>query len=70
VREFGTELAVLTEVPVADLARVAPERVSQGVDRMRRGLVRISPGHDGEYGTIRLFDEAGAEDDAAQLTLF
>ena len=35
-----------------------------------RGLVRISPGHDGEYGTIRLFDEPGAEDDAAQLTLF
>jgi hypothetical protein len=38
---------------------------------MRRGLVRIVPGHDGEYGLIRLFGEEAAEEQAAgQLTLF
>jgi uncharacterized protein (TIGR00375 family) len=71
VREHGDEFSVLTDVPVADLARTASERVAQGVDRMRQGLVRIEPGHDGEYGIIRLFsgDPAG-EPSAAQLTLF
>ncbi len=71
VREFGTELKVLTEVPVDDLVRVGPERVARGIDRMRRGAVRIVPGHDGEYGTIKLFegpDETG--EGGGQLGLF
>jgi uncharacterized protein (TIGR00375 family) len=71
VHEFGSERAVLTEVPVAELARVQPERVSHGVDRMRRGAVRIAPGHDGFYGQISLFEKETPEDKSAgQLTLF
>ncbi len=71
VREHGDELTVLTETPVADLARTAPERVAQGVERMRQGRVKIEPGHDGEYGVISLFGgEPAAEASAAQLTLF
>jgi len=71
VREFGTEFRVLTEVPVADLRRVAPETVGEGLDRMRKGRVRIAPGHDGEFGRIRLFDdEDPAGDCDTQLPLF
>lgn len=71
VREFGDEHAILTEVPVAELARVAPERVAEAVDRMRRGQVRVEPGHDGEYGTVRVFGgEAAAEACTPQLSLF
>ena len=71
IREFGDEHAILTEVPVAELARVAPERVAEAVDRMRRGQVRIRPGHDGEYGTIRIFGDEPAEDSCTpQLSLF
>ncbi len=71
IHEFGDEFRVLTEVPVSDLARLQPERVSQGIDRMRQGRVKIVPGHDGFYGVVRLFDEEGGEDDAGpQLSLF
>ncbi len=71
VREFGDEHAILTEVPVADLGRIAPDRVAEGIDRMRRGAVRVEPGHDGEYGTIRVFgDDPSADAFASQLTLF
>ncbi len=71
IHEFGSEFAVLNDVPVSDLARMAPETVSQGIDRMRRGLVKIHPGHDGEYGSIQLFgDENGDDASAGQLTLF
>jgi uncharacterized protein (TIGR00375 family) len=72
IREFGNEHRILTEVPIADLGRLAPEKVGQGVERMRKGLVKIAPGHDGEYGIIRLFD--GVEDaggpGAGQMSLF
>lgn len=71
IREFGDELTVLTEVPVADLARIAPDKVADAVDRMRKGQVHILPGHDGEYGTIRIFgEEPGADSCASQLSLF
>jgi uncharacterized protein (TIGR00375 family) len=71
IREFGDEQAILTEVPVAELARISPEKVAEAVDRMRRGQVSIQPGHDGEYGRIRLFgDGPQADAPASQLSLF
>jgi DNA helicase II / ATP-dependent DNA helicase PcrA len=71
IHEFGDEQAILTEVPVDELARLAPDRVAEGIDRVRRGRVSIAPGHDGEYGRIRLFDEGpAAEAVSPQLSLF
>jgi len=71
IQEFGPEHKILTEVPVAELARLQPEAVARGIDRMRKGLVRIVPGHDGEYGLIHLFDgQDGPEAGAGQLSLF
>ena len=57
IREFGDEHRILTEVPSADLARLQPEKVARGIERMRKGLVKIAPGHDGEYGVIQLFED-------------
>jgi len=71
VHEFGSEQAVLTEVPISDLARIQPERLSQGIDRMRRGLVKISPGHDGFYGQVSIFEaDLSEEPSGGQLALF
>ena len=47
------------------------EKIALGVERMRKGQVKIIPGHDGTYGVINLFDEdAPSEADACQLKLF
>ena len=72
IREFGDELTVLTGTPVADLVRIQPERVGRGIERMRKGLVRSVPGHDGEYGVVRIFadDEEDGAPAAGQLSLF
>jgi uncharacterized protein (TIGR00375 family) len=71
IHEFGNEHAVLTVVPIPELARIQPERVSRGVDRMRKGAVRIAPGHDGFYGRVTLFEpELPEGSSAGQLTLF
>jgi PHP family Zn ribbon phosphoesterase len=62
---------VLTEIPIPELARFQSERVGQGIDRMRRGAVKIVPGHDGDYGKISLFEEERPEEKSGgQLTLF
>jgi len=71
IHEFGNEHRILTEIPIPELRRIPPEKVGRGVDRMRKGLVNITPGHDGFYGVVRLFE--GEEEQAAaggQLSLF
>jgi len=70
-REFGSELAALIDAPLDDLRRIPPESVSRGIELMRKGLVEVHPGYDGEYGRIRLFAAEPAGDQApGQLTLF
>jgi len=71
IHEFQNEHKILTEIPIEELSRIAPEKISRGVERMRRGQVRIIPGHDGVFGQIHLFDNEGEEENnQGQLTLF
>ncbi|HEX6872606.1 MAG TPA: UvrD-helicase domain-containing protein, partial [Micromonosporaceae bacterium] len=58
VAAFGPELHILLRTPVEDLARVGGELLGEAVARLRRGEVIRSPGYDGEYGVIRLFQPA------------
>jgi len=51
---FGSELAVLRETPVEDLARVNSV-LAEAIGRMRRGRVYRDPGFDGQYGRISVF---------------
>jgi len=71
IHEFGDEHTILNQVPIEELARLSPERVSEGIHRMRKGQVHILPGHDGEFGKIRLFNDRASEEEAqGQLKLF
>ena len=51
---FGSEMQILTEVPVEDLARES-SLLGEAVARMRQGQVFRQPGYDGEYGRIKVF---------------
>jgi len=57
---LGNEFAVLLDVPVEELAKHTTARVTDGLRRVREGLVEIKPGFDGTYGEIHIFGE-GAE---------
>lgn len=71
IHEFKDEQTILTEVPISELNRFNPERISLGVERMRKGKVDIFPGHDGCYGKISLFEkETPGKETEGQLTLF
>lgn len=70
IQEFGNEYKILTEVSIEELKRMAPEKVALAVERMRKGKVHISPGHDGVFGKVQIFDNDAEEEDLNQLTLF
>ena len=50
------EIRVLTGAPVDAVASIAGERVAEVFARSRAGDVAISPGYDGVYGTVRLWE--------------
>ncbi|UWZ44958.1 UvrD-helicase domain-containing protein [Dactylosporangium matsuzakiense] len=68
VAELGSELSILRSVPIEDIARAGGELLGEGIARLRRGEVHRTPGYDGEYGVIRLFEPSelrgGAQEDA------
>ena len=55
VSRFGSELAVLIDAPVQDIASTAGDRTAEGVGRVRSGDILIEPGYDGEYGAVKVF---------------
>jgi DNA helicase-2/ATP-dependent DNA helicase PcrA len=56
VAALGSELDILLTAPLDEVTKVGGERFGEAVARLRRGDVRRTPGYDGEYGIIRLFD--------------
>jgi uncharacterized protein (TIGR00375 family) len=74
VEQAGTEFAILIDLPSEEIKRIAPPRVYEGIMRVRKGELTITPGYDGVYGTISIFPKEGeAEKPAAgkeQMSLF
>ncbi|MGO9308552.1 MAG: UvrD-helicase domain-containing protein [Spirochaetia bacterium] len=54
---FGSELALLLDAPVEDIARSHGPLLAEAIRRMREGKTNPTPGYDGEFGVIRVFDE-------------
>ena len=58
LRELGPELPLLTRIPTEDIARTESTLLAEAITRLRRGQVTREAGYDGEFGTIRLFDDS------------
>ncbi|MEO0146932.1 MAG: endonuclease Q family protein, partial [candidate division WOR-3 bacterium] len=51
---LGSEMNVLLNASLEDIAKFSDSTIAKGVAAARRGDVDIIPGHDGEYGKISL----------------
>ncbi len=65
VENFGGELAILLDVPSDEVATAAPpqygQRIAEGLERIRAGDVHITPGFDGQYGTVKVWNEEASD---------
>jgi uncharacterized protein (TIGR00375 family) len=57
VNELASELRVLVNAKLTDVTKLAGEKVSQGIGRVRRGDLLIEPGYDGKFGTVKIWGE-------------
>jgi uncharacterized protein (TIGR00375 family) len=48
----GSEFHILRQATEADIARASSQAIATAIINMRQGIVRISPGYDGEFGRI------------------
>ncbi len=53
---FGSELNVLMDARPSAIATASTSIIAEGVERMRAGKISITPGYDGEYGIIKIFN--------------
>lgn len=56
MKEFGSELKVLLEVPEENLKIVTSEEIVKIIIKNRRGELKIQPGYDGVFGKLVLND--------------
>ena len=56
VAALGAELDILVRVEIDDIVKAGGMRLGEAITRLRAGEVRRTPGFDGEYGVLRLFD--------------
>jgi len=59
LNSLGPELDILLKASVGDIEAVGIPLFSEAVSRMRKGQVSISPGFDGEYGKVKIFEPRG-----------
>jgi uncharacterized protein (TIGR00375 family) len=52
LESLGSEFYILRQAPESDIARASSPAVATAIVNMRKGIVRISPGYDGEFGKI------------------
>lgn len=55
--EIAPEFELLLDYPLAEIGDRGPAIVVEALRRLRAGEVRVLPGYDGEFGTIRIFSD-------------
>ena len=65
----GSEFNILNKMSIDELFTKLPEKVAEGIKKVRDKDIEVIPGHDGEYGIIKIFKKEG-EKVEDQLKLF
>lgn len=57
ISAVGAEFGVLLDAPLERIAEASSVRIAEAIGRIREGRLSITPGYDGVYGTVKIFDK-------------
>lgn len=58
IKNLGAELDVLINIDLKKIEEASLPQIAEGIKRVREGELIIKPGFDGQYGEIRIFNQA------------
>jgi len=65
-QNLSSEFNVLLKASLEEIAKIAGEKVAEGVKKVREGNIVIDPGYDGVFGTVKIWsDSVSGEDKGA-----
>jgi len=69
---LGGEFKVLLEIPIEEISKISRPKVSEGIERVRKGEIVVEPGYDGVFGEVKIWPnkEEKTEEEKKQLSLF
>lgn len=70
---LGGEFEVLNKCDLREITSLAGEKVAEGIDRVRKGEIKIDPGYDGVFGVVKIWNEKEeklVDESKEQLSLF
>ncbi len=70
LERFGSELFILRSLPVKELEQGATLLLAQAIQKVRDRQISVSPGYDGEYGRVQVFEPEERQAGNVQLSLF
>jgi uncharacterized protein (TIGR00375 family) len=70
LQKLGSEFKILMDMPLKDIERASSLLIREAISRMRTGDIYITPGYDGEYGKIRIFEPVERKEIKGQAMLF
>lgn len=68
--EFGSELDILQKIPIEEIKSKAGPMLAEGIKRTRSGEIKLIGGYDGEFGTVKLFNEDERKEFSSQMAFF
>ncbi|MCK4912355.1 MAG: DNA helicase UvrD [Candidatus Omnitrophica bacterium] len=57
IKDNGPEFNILNKMSIEELFSKLPEGVAEGIKKVRDRKIEVIPGHDGEYGIIKIFEK-------------
>ncbi len=73
ITSFGSEFEVLLKTEIEEIRKIFPEKVAEGIKRVRLGDIHIEPGFDGVFGKVCIWsgeNEKKKKEEARQTALF